>query len=394
MATNRTFTMIKPDAVENGHTGAILEKINAAGFRIVAMKKTQMTKADAETFYAVHNERPFFGELVEYMTRGPIVAAILEKDNAVEDFRTLIGATNPADADLGRTAPGGSIYTGTDTADAYADTGGTASDKSGYQKGLEKANALYAFLPPELLDTFAESWAKYGDANIAMGAVRKSSTWKQKFGYLQRQDGSLIMSEIDALATIATYKSTLAEVGITDFKDFEKQFQELISNEVSGLEFQQRIDTVYSGVVEQIPEVEALFRDRYGIALDQPTIFGALINPDIQDKVLAGEIQTLQLQAEASSRGFTTSFSRFQELKNRGLSQEQARGIYQTAGQTISQAESIGRELDISTLEEATLGDTNATKRLQRISAELQSKQGIQLGAAKINDEVTGLIAD
>jgi nucleoside-diphosphate kinase len=90
--------MLKPDAVENGHIGAILEKINAAGFRIVAMKMTQLTKADAEEFYAIHAERPFFGELVEYMTRGPIVAAILEKENAVEDFRTLIGATNPAEA--------------------------------------------------------------------------------------------------------------------------------------------------------------------------------------------------------------------------------------------------------------------------------------------------------
>ncbi|MBG7613350.1 nucleoside-diphosphate kinase [Polaribacter sp. BAL334] len=98
MATNRTFTMIKPDGVENGHTGAILAQINAAGFRIVALKKTQMTKNDAETFYEVHKERPFFGELVEFMTRGPIVAAILEKENAVEDFRTLIGATNPANA--------------------------------------------------------------------------------------------------------------------------------------------------------------------------------------------------------------------------------------------------------------------------------------------------------
>jgi len=90
--------MLKPDAVEKGHIGAILEKISASGFRIVAMKLTQMTKADAEEFYAIHNERPFFGELVEYMTRGPIVAAVLEKENAVEDFRTLIGATNPADA--------------------------------------------------------------------------------------------------------------------------------------------------------------------------------------------------------------------------------------------------------------------------------------------------------
>lgn len=90
--------MIKPDAVENGHTGAILEKITAAGFRIVALKKTQLSKADAEAFYSVHSERLFFGELVTFMTRGPIIAAILEKENAVTDFRTLIGATNPADA--------------------------------------------------------------------------------------------------------------------------------------------------------------------------------------------------------------------------------------------------------------------------------------------------------
>jgi nucleoside-diphosphate kinase len=98
MAKNRTFTMLKPDSVEKGHIGAILEKINAAGFRIAAMKMTQMTVADAQAFYAVHSERPFFGELVEFMSSGPIVAAILEKNNAVEDFRVLIGATNPADA--------------------------------------------------------------------------------------------------------------------------------------------------------------------------------------------------------------------------------------------------------------------------------------------------------
>ncbi len=98
MRTDRTFTMLKPDSVEKGNIGPILEKITAAGFRIVAMKLTQMTVADAQEFYAIHKERPFFGELVEYMTRGPIVAAVLEKSNAVEDFRTLIGATNPEEA--------------------------------------------------------------------------------------------------------------------------------------------------------------------------------------------------------------------------------------------------------------------------------------------------------
>ena len=95
---NKTLMMIKPDGVENGHIGNILEKVTSAGFKIKALKLTQLTLNDAEAFYAVHKKRPFFGELVAFMTRGPIVAALLEKENAVSDFRTLIGATNPAEA--------------------------------------------------------------------------------------------------------------------------------------------------------------------------------------------------------------------------------------------------------------------------------------------------------
>jgi nucleoside-diphosphate kinase len=101
MATNRTFTMLKPDAVANGYIGGILKMINEAGFRIVAMKYIQLTKDAAGKFYEVHKERPFYGELVDYMSSGPIVAAILEKENAVADFRTLIGATDPSKADEG-----------------------------------------------------------------------------------------------------------------------------------------------------------------------------------------------------------------------------------------------------------------------------------------------------
>ena len=98
MATNRTFTMIKPDAVQNGHIGGILNMITEGGFKIISLKLTQLTVADAQAFYAVHAARPFYGELVEFMSSGPISAAILEKENAVEDFRILIGATNPAQA--------------------------------------------------------------------------------------------------------------------------------------------------------------------------------------------------------------------------------------------------------------------------------------------------------
>ena len=95
---NITFTMIKPEAVEAGNSGAILNKIEAAGFRILAMKKVHLSEERAGSFYEVHKERPFYGELVEYMCGGPIIAAILEKENAVSDFRTLIGATNPSEA--------------------------------------------------------------------------------------------------------------------------------------------------------------------------------------------------------------------------------------------------------------------------------------------------------
>lgn len=96
--SNRTFTMIKPDAMKNGHAGAIIDRIIKEGYKIVALKQTKLSTEKAGEFYAIHKERPFFGELVEFMSSGVIIAAILEKDNAVASFRELIGATNPANA--------------------------------------------------------------------------------------------------------------------------------------------------------------------------------------------------------------------------------------------------------------------------------------------------------
>lgn len=98
MSKSITFSMIKPDGVENGHIGSILDKICKAGFKIVALKLTHLTKNDAESFYSIHNERPFYNDLISFITRGPIVVMVLEKENAVDDFRTLIGSTNPLDA--------------------------------------------------------------------------------------------------------------------------------------------------------------------------------------------------------------------------------------------------------------------------------------------------------
>jgi nucleoside-diphosphate kinase len=101
MTTNRTFTMIKPDAVANGHAGKILDHITQAGFKVIALKYTRLSQEMAGDFYGIHRERPFFNDLVSFMTSGPIYAAILEKDNAVADFRNIIGATDPAKAEAG-----------------------------------------------------------------------------------------------------------------------------------------------------------------------------------------------------------------------------------------------------------------------------------------------------
>jgi nucleoside-diphosphate kinase len=99
--SNRSFTMIKPDAFANGHSGSILDIILKSGFKLIALKMIHLSAEKAGEFYAIHRQRPFYGELVEFMSRGPIIAAILEKDNAVADFRKLIGATDPSKADKG-----------------------------------------------------------------------------------------------------------------------------------------------------------------------------------------------------------------------------------------------------------------------------------------------------
>ncbi|MFL2628162.1 MAG: nucleoside-diphosphate kinase [Candidatus Marisimplicoccus sp.] len=101
MKTNRTFTMLKPDSIEDGYMLSILNKISDSGFKIIALKYKKMSREEAKEFYSIHSEKPFFTDLINFITRGPIVAAVLEKDNAVEDFRKLIGSTDPNEAEEG-----------------------------------------------------------------------------------------------------------------------------------------------------------------------------------------------------------------------------------------------------------------------------------------------------
>ena len=101
MKTNRTFTMLKPDSIEDGYMLPILNKISESGFKIIALKYKKMNREEAQEFYSIHSEKPFFNDLINFITRGPIVAAVLEKDNAVKDFRKLIGSTDPNEAEEG-----------------------------------------------------------------------------------------------------------------------------------------------------------------------------------------------------------------------------------------------------------------------------------------------------
>ena len=267
-----------------------------------------------------------------------------------------------------------------------------AASDADYQKGISMAQNLFSFFPEDVTKEFAKNWVKHGDQELAQAATRKTSAWKKHFDYLERDDGTLIMSELDALSTKASFRETLGEVGIADTSLFEKSFEEMIEGEVKASEFQQRIDLVYANVKNQIPEVEKLFRERFGIESDEGTIFAALINPDIEDKLLKGELATLQLQAQASSKGFSTTFARFNELRKAGLSMEQAGQIYGTGQQFIDRAGAIGRDIDITTLEQAAIGDYSSQQILARTEAELLSKGGLTLGAAKKGDQVTGLL--
>lgn len=271
-------------------------------------------------------------------------------------------------------------------------TSGTNTGSTDYKYAMSIANTLYSFMPATVVQKFAEGYVKYGgDRDLALAYTRNTKEYQDEFGYLMNDDGTLKMSEIEAVGVVNSYKNTLSEVGINDFADFEDKFKEMVGS-TSALEFQQRIDFVYNNVIDKIPEVRELFANQMGIETDNATIFASLINPDIEDKVLMGTIDTVNIAAEATSRGFGYSFAKFDRLKKEGMNIETARKLYETAGDFMGKAGMIGRELDLETLEAAALGDLASTNRIKRIESELLSTYGLSLGAAQKDGKVTGLI--
>ena len=307
--------------------------------------------------------------------------------DTLKDYQDSGYTTSYDEAFASSTSIGGQNYSGSTETEAQE-----KADAGDYSEGLERAKALFKFMPESVQTEFAKSWVKFGNTDLAKSATRNTQAWKDEFGYLEREDGSLIMDELQAMATKATYRETLAEVGIADTSDFEDSFNQLISGEVSGAEFQQRIDVTYNAVKNNIPQVEQMFREQYNISSDQPTIFAALINPTIQDKLLKGDLETISIGAEARAAGFSRSFGRFESLRKAGLTQDKARQVYQQAGTYESMARQTDRAFDISTIEEAAIGDVEAAKEIGLLAAETASMSTVQAGAAKKDGKVSGLL--
>ena len=306
-------------------------------------------------------------------------------DAELADFQAGGYTTSYEEAEAASRTPGGQNYTG-NVEDQSQDPNRTLDE------GIQQANLLFQFMPESVRNEFAKQWIEYGDTKLAQAATRQTAAWEKEFGYLKRDDGSFIMSELEAVTAKAAYRETLGEIGIADTSEFEKQFEALIKGEVSADEFQQRIDTVWGSVKNNIPQVEQLFRERYNINSDTPTIFAALINPDIQDKLLRGDLETIAIGAEARAAGFNRSFTRFESLRKAGLTQDKARQVYQQGSTFESLGRQTGTGFDIATAEAAAIGDIDAQKQLSLLAAEGASMSSVQTGAAKKDGKVSGLL--
>lgn len=297
---------------------------------------------------------------------------------------------NPVTLFEGNTgAGGGSVY---DTSGSESPSSATDISDARYDVGIETAKALFSWFPEPVMKAYARAWVKFGKQDLALAETRNSSEWEAEFGFLKRKDGTLIKSEVEAMAAIASYKETLREIGITNTEDFKKQFEQLVTGETSPDEFQQRIDIVYEGVIDNIPQVENLFRTQYGIDTDAPTIFAALINPEINDKLLKGNIKSVQIQAEGMAAGFSVNFERAKALEQAGLTQEKARQLYQVAGRLGGMAAQTGREFGVGTLESATIGDAAAQEEIDLLQGEAKTMSSARVGAKKKDGKVTGLL--
>ena len=270
----------------------------------------------------------------------------------------------------------------------------------------ELAQSLYPNMPPDILELFANEWARTGDPQVAIAEVRRSPAYEIAFPGNKRPDGTVKFDEVTYTGLKESYIGTLQEYGIprnTSVDLLTDRFTGLIEGEVSAREFAQRVDAVYQGIQENIPEVTEFYRENFGLELTPEAIFVGALDPTVGEEIVAGRITTAQIGGEAARAGFEITGDFAQRLQRAGISQAQARQLFTSARAELPRLQELQARGGVEQPEQFTLEQfTEAAvfqspeelEEIRQLEAEEQSRFAPIGGAARRGRRVTGLVEE
>jgi hypothetical protein len=268
---------------------------------------------------------------------------------------------------------------------------------------LELAESLYPNLPPSVLDLFASEWAKTGDPNVAISNVRKTDVYEAEFPGNKRPDGTVKFDEVTYTGLKESYIGTLSEYGIprdTSVTLLQERLTGLIEGEVSAREFAQRIDTVYKGIQENIPQVQEFYATEFGLELTPESIFMGALDPTVGEEIVSGRITSAQIGGEAARAGFDISTEFATRLQRAGVSQAQARQIFASAEAQLPTIQSLQAERGVEAKEQfgleefteaAVFQSPEEIEQIRLLEQEQASEFSPTTGAARTGRRITGL---
>ena len=270
----------------------------------------------------------------------------------------------------------------------------------------ELAQSLYPNMPPDILELFANEWARTGDSQVAIAEVRRSPAYEIAFPGNKRPDGTVKFDEVTYTGLKESYIGTLQEYGIprnTSVDLLTDRFTGLIEGEVSAREFAQRVDAVYQGIQENIPEVTEFYRENFGLELTPEAIFVGALDPTVGEEIVAGRITTAQIGGEAARAGFEITGDFAQRLQRAGISQAQARQLFTSAQAELPRLQELQARGGVEQPEQFTLEQfTEAAvfqspeelEEIRQLEAEEASRFAPIGGAARRGRRVTGLVEE
>jgi hypothetical protein len=270
----------------------------------------------------------------------------------------------------------------------------------------ELAQSLYPNMPPDVLELFAQEWARSGDPQVAISEVRRSPAYEIAFPGNKRPDGTVKFDEVTYTGLKESYIGTLQEYGIprnTSVDLLTDRFTGLIEGEVSAREFAQRVDATFQGIQENIPEVQAFYRDNFGLDLTPEAIFIGALDPTVGEEIVAGRITTAQIGGEAARAGFEISGEFAQRLQRAGVSQAQARQLFTAAESELPRLQSLqaargveeDQQLGLEEFAEAAVFQSpEELQQIRRVEEEQRAEFAPTLGAVRRGRRVLGLVEE